>query len=94
MRFVNIRDFRFNASAILKDSGDDPAVVTYRGKPVALLVSIQESQLETIMQAIRAAKLREAVAGLRDDARKVGADKLSPSFVAEEARAYRKSKRA
>lgn len=94
MHFVNIRDFRLNASSILRDSGEDPAVVTYRGKPVALLVSLEESQLEPLLQAVRAAKLRAAVDDLRQAARRSGADKLGASLVAEEVRAYRKGKRA
>ncbi|HAH32596.1 MAG TPA: hypothetical protein DCL44_09825 [Elusimicrobia bacterium] len=94
MHFVNIRDFRLNASSILHESGEDPAVVTYRGKPVALLVSIDEVQLEPMLQAVRAARLRGAVDTLRGAARKAGADKLSAALVAEEIRSYRKSKRA
>ncbi|MEK7744403.1 MAG: type II toxin-antitoxin system Phd/YefM family antitoxin [Elusimicrobiota bacterium] len=94
MHFVNIRDFRLNSSSILHESGEDPAVVTYRGKPVALLVYIDETHLETMIHAIRAARLRTTVDKLRDAARRSGADEVSAARVAEEIRSYRKSKRA
>lgn len=94
MHFVNIRDFRLNSSSILHESGEDPAVVTYRGKPVALLVSIDETHLESMLQAIRAARLRTTVDKLRDASRRSGAEKMSAAVVAEEIRSYRKSKRA
>lgn len=47
MRFVNVRDLRINASAILaKVIGGEDVVVTYRGKPEAAVIRLTEDMIE------------------------------------------------
>jgi prevent-host-death family protein len=47
MKFVNVRDLRINASAILGEvkHGED-VVVTYRGKPEAAVIRLTEEMVE------------------------------------------------
>lgn len=95
MRFASIRDFRASAAAVLgKAAGDETVVVTLRGKPVALFVPIDESQLDQMAQAIKAARLRASIEELRVQARRSGADRLTPAEIDREIRAARRSRRA
>ena len=95
MRFASVRDFRVSASSVLLKAGrDETVVVTLRGKPVALFVPIDETQLEDMSLAIKAARLRSAVDKLRQDARKAGTDRLSPAQIEREIKTARRTGRA
>ena len=95
MRFASIRDFRVNASSVLlKAGGEETVVVTLRGKPVALFVPINETQLEDMAQAIKLARLRTSVERLREQARKSGAGRLGPAAIDREIKAARNARHA
>jgi prevent-host-death family protein len=95
MRFASIRDFRVNASAILSAAGrDETVIVTLRGKPVALFVPVEESHLESMMQAVKLARLKDSVDSLRRQAAKAGSDRLSASGIDREVRAARRARHA
>lgn len=95
MRFASIRDFRVNASSVLQKAGaDETVVVTMRGRPVALFVPVDETQLEDMAQAIKLARLRASVEKLRGQARKAGSDRLSASEIEREIKAVRAARRA
>lgn len=60
MKFVNLRDLRINASAILGQvrRGED-VVVTYRGKPEAAVIYLTEDMVEDFVLLRNRKLLRE-----------------------------------
>lgn len=95
MQFAAIRDFRINATAVLRKAGsEETVVVTLRGKPVGLFVPVTESLLEDMAQAVKLARLRASVSALRRDAAASGTDKLGPREVQRVIRAGRRARRA
>lgn len=95
MQFASIRDFRTSVSSILLKTGkDDTVIVTLRGKPVALFVPINESQLEDMTQAIKLARLRTSVEKIRVKAQKAGLDRMSAKAIEREIKTARSARHA
>ena len=74
------------------------ALVTNNGKPMAMLVNLAEGENpDTLAEAIRMARARLALSGLRTASRRNGVDKMSLDQVNAEirlSRAERKNRRA
>ncbi len=95
MKFASIRDFRTSVSSILHKTGkDDTVIVTLRGKPVALFVPVDESQLEDMTQAIKLARLRTSVEKVRTQAQKTGLDRMSAKAIEREIKTARGARHA
>ena len=78
MQFASFRDFRLNASGILKQThGEENVVITKRGKPVGVLVPASEDFLETLLEAIKRARIQKSVQQLQKQAQKAQAHSLS-----------------
>ena len=70
------------------------ALVTNNGKPMALLVDLQEGENpEALSEAIRLARARLALSELRDASRRNGTDALTADQIDAEIRASRKRRR-
>jgi len=77
--YASIRELQMNATRVLRDAlaqSDGQAVITSRGKPVALLVPIDPSEVDELRQAVRARRLRRAVEQLRTEARAAGTSEM------------------
>lgn len=94
MHFASVREFRTGVSSVLRRSGDETVIVTLRGKPVGLFLTVSEPDLEEMLQAVKAARLRRAVDRVRESAKRAGSDRLSPGEIEAEIQAVRRSKRA
>ncbi|HPF99849.1 MAG TPA: type II toxin-antitoxin system Phd/YefM family antitoxin [Kiritimatiellia bacterium] len=67
-------------------------VVTSNGRPVAILSSVDESNLEENLDAIRQVRATAAVTKLQSAAASRGMDKLSADDVRAEIRAVRRAR--
>ncbi|MDQ7827055.1 MAG: type II toxin-antitoxin system prevent-host-death family antitoxin [Candidatus Eremiobacteraeota bacterium] len=94
MKYATVRDFRVNASKVMKEAEDEEIVVTRRGKPFALLVPVSDENIEKVQKAIKAAKLYNALEDLWEEAKERGTDRLAAEEIDAEIKAYRKEKRA
>jgi len=66
MRFVSVRDLRSRSAEILDQlPGEREMVITSNGRPVAILASVSETNLEESLSAFRQARVVDAVAGLQ-----------------------------
>ncbi len=78
MRFVSIRDLHRTFSEVWKTlPSEGEMVVTRRGRPVAILAAVNESNLEESLSAFRRARAVEAVASLQRRSVKQGTDQIS-----------------
>jgi len=94
MEFVSARDLRTQPGQVwqrLSKSGE--LIVTWDGKPIALLSSIDEATLEQTLAAFRRARAQMAVTRMRAAAQASGLDKLSMNEIDIEIRAARKARR-
>jgi len=69
MKFVTVRDFRNSSRDIWeKVSNDEDVVVTNNGKPTAILVNVNEDNLEEVLAGIRQARAMRAFNRLQEQA--------------------------
>jgi len=94
MRFVSVRDLRSRSAELWRDLPDErEMVITSNGRPVALLVAIDESNFEESLSAFRRARAVEAVARLQRDSTRRGTDVISDEEIEAEIAAARRERR-
>ncbi len=95
MKFLSTRVLRNRPGYVREAARDEDLVLTSNGKPIAILVGIEESTLEETAQAIRRAKAQVAVSRMRRQAASKGLNRLPLSSINKEIGAVRaKRKRA
>jgi hypothetical protein len=67
----------------------DDLVLTANGNPIAILLGLEEDELEETGRAIRQAKAQLALSRLRKQVARRGADRMSTSAINAEIRAVR-----
>ncbi len=93
MKFVSVRDLRGKSADIWRELPDErEMVITSNGRPVAILASVNESNLEESLAAFRRARAIDAVAALQRRAGSSDAGKLSAADIDEEIAAVRKAR--
>ncbi|HLI63276.1 MAG TPA: hypothetical protein VKV05_07735 [Terriglobales bacterium] len=89
MKFLSTRELRNRPGYVRNLARKDDLVLTASGKPIALLVGIEEDELEDATRAIRQARAQLALSRLRRQAARRGADRLSDRAIRAEIRAVR-----
>jgi antitoxin (DNA-binding transcriptional repressor) of toxin-antitoxin stability system len=90
MKFLSVRDLKTKSSQVWKElPGQKEMVVTSNGRPIALLSSIDESNLEQVLKAFRRARATNAVASIQYDSTQKGTDKISMDEINAEIDAVR-----
>ncbi len=93
MKYLSSRDLR-NTPGILKDQvRDEDLVLTANGRPVAVVIGVDDGDIEETLALIRQARAVRAVSRMRRDAADRGADKLTDADVDREIRAARTERR-
>jgi len=78
MKFLSVRDLKTKSSQIWKNlSEQKEMVVTSNGRPIALLSSINENNLEQVLTAFRRARATNALASIQYDSIQKGTDMIS-----------------
>ncbi len=91
MRFLSVRDLRGKPSQVWKELAEEgEMVVTNNGRPIAILSSVDGSNLEQTLAAFRQARAVGAVASLQRRSVQRRTDSLTISDVNREIRAVRK----
>lgn len=94
MKFLSVRDLRGKSAKVWKDLTEEKEmVVTSNGRPVAILASIDESNVEESLAAFRQARAIAAVAALQRRSVEQGTDGITPEEIDEEIRAVRGKRR-
>ena len=93
MKFVSVRDLRNKSGQLWKElPGEREMIVTSNGRPIAILATIGESNLEESLAAFRQARAIEAVASLQRRSVEQGTDKISMDEINAEIKAVRKKR--
>ncbi|MFO7890878.1 MAG: type II toxin-antitoxin system Phd/YefM family antitoxin [bacterium] len=92
MKFLTVRDLRSKSAQIWKELPDEQdMIITNNGRPVAILSSINESNLESSLNSIRRARMAEAISTLQKESVKKGTDKLTMDEITNEIQETRKN---
>ena len=89
VKFLSTRMLRNQPGAVRKLAQEDDLVLTANGKPVAILVAVDEQEFEETAQAIRRARAQMAVSRMRRESARRGLERLSESAIEAEIRAVR-----
>ena len=93
MKFLSVRDLRGNSAQVWRDLPiEREMVVTSNGRPVAILSSVREDEVEESLAAIRQARAATAVARLQADSAARGLDRLTPAEIQAEIETVRRER--
>jgi len=93
MRFISVRELNTKPKEIWSKIKDEEVVVTWNGKPIALLTGVTEDTLEKTIRTIRRSKALIALEEMQKKSIKSGLDKLTDSQIESEIQTVRKSRR-
>lgn len=90
MKFLSVRDLRGQSAKVWKELPEErEMVITSNGRPIAILASINEENLEASLSAFRTARAVEATAYLQRRSVEHGTDRISPPEIDTEIKAAR-----
>ena len=94
MKFVTVRELRSKTATIRQDLAQAREIVlTANGRPFAVMTPVNPETVEEEIQAIRRARTRAAIEGLRTAAKRAGVDALTMEDIDLEVAAARRSRR-
>jgi antitoxin (DNA-binding transcriptional repressor) of toxin-antitoxin stability system len=94
MKFLSVRDLRGKSAKIWKELPEEKEmIVTSNGRPIAILASIGESNVEESLAAFRQARAIAAAAALQRGSAERGTDRIPPEEIDVEIRAVREKRR-
>ena len=93
MKFLSVRDLRGKSAQIWKDLPEErEMVITSNGRPIAILATISESNLEESLAAFRQARAVEGVAALQRRSADQGTNRITMDEIDAEIQAVRKKR--
>ena len=94
MKFVSVRDLRGRSAEIWRELPEErEMVVTSNGRPIAILATVNESNLEESLAAFRQARAIEAVNSMQRRSVAAGTDAISAEEIEAEIAATRQARR-
>jgi prevent-host-death family protein len=94
VKFLSTRDLRNRPGYVRNLAQHGDLVLTTNGKPIAILLGIEEDELEETARAIRQARAQLALSRLRKQAARRGADRMPASAIDAEIRAVRSRRKS
>ena len=95
MKFLSVRDLRGKSASVWRElPGEQEMVITNNGRPVALLTSIDETNVEESLAAWRQVRVAQAVTSIQQQSMRNGTDTLSMNDIDGEIRKSRTSRRS
>ncbi len=94
MKFLSVRDLRGNSARVWRElASEREMVVTSNGRPVAMLVAVDESSVEQSLAAWRQVRATQAIADIQRESVRKGADRLSMDDIDAEIKEVRQARR-
>ena len=94
MKFLSVRDLRGNSARVWAELPKErEMVVTNNGRPVAILTSVGDSDVEESLSAIRKARAATAVAQIQRRSVEQGLDKLGQNDIEAEISDVRRNRK-
>ena len=90
MKFLSVRELKSKSAQVWKDLPvQKEMIVTSNGRPIAMLSSINENNLEKVLNAFRIARATNTVASIQYESTEKGTDKISLEEIDAEIQATR-----
>lgn len=90
MKLLSVRDLKTKSSQVWKDLPDQKEmIITSNGRPIAILSSVNENNLEQVLSAFRQARAIEAVTSMQYESVRKGTDKITIEEINKEIKAVR-----
>ncbi len=90
MKFISIRDLKTKSSQVWQElPKQKEMIITSNGRPIAILSSINENNLEQIISAFRRARATDAVASIQYESVRKGTDRISMDEINAEIKVVR-----
>jgi len=94
MKFLSVRDLKTKSSQVWSELSDQKEmIVTSNGRPIALLSSINENNLEQVLTAFRRARAADALAVIQYESIQQGTDAISMDEINAEIKAARSKRK-
>lgn len=93
MKFVSTRELRNRPGFVRELAQKEDLVLTADGKPIAILLGIEDEDLEETALAIRQAKAQRALSRMRQQAAREGVAQISSRAIETEIRAVRRKRK-
>jgi antitoxin (DNA-binding transcriptional repressor) of toxin-antitoxin stability system len=94
MKFLSVRDLKTKSSQIWKELQDQKdMVITSNGRPIAILSSITENNLEQVLSAFRQARAMDAVTSIQYESVRKGTDKITTAEIDYEIKSSRSKRK-
>jgi len=94
MKFLSVRDLKTKSSQVWKELSDQKdMVITSNGRPIAILSSITEDNLEQVLSAFRQARAIEAVTSIQYESVREGTDKITREEIDNEIKSVRSKRK-
>ena len=94
MKFLSVRDLKTKSAQVWKDLPDQKdMVITSNGRPIAILSSVTENNLEQVLSAFRQARVMEAVTSIQYESVRKGTDKITPEEISNEIKSVRSNRK-
>jgi len=94
MKFLSTRELRNRPGYVRTLTQKEDLVLTTNGKPIAILLGVEEDELEETARAIRQARAQLALSRLRKAAARRGTDRMPTSAIDAEIRAVRSRRKS
>jgi antitoxin (DNA-binding transcriptional repressor) of toxin-antitoxin stability system len=94
MKFISIRELKTKSAQVWRDLPiQKEMVLTSNGRPIALLSSINDDNLEQVLTAFRIARATNTVASIQYDSMQRGTDKISMEEIDAEIQVVRSDRK-
>jgi antitoxin (DNA-binding transcriptional repressor) of toxin-antitoxin stability system len=93
MKFVSTRELRNRPGAVREMAQKEDLVLTADGKPIAILLGVENEDLEESLVVLRQARAQRALSRMRSSASRLGLAPLSAGDVEREIRAVRRQRK-
>ena len=94
MKLLSVRDLKTKSSQVWKDLPEQKEmVITSNGRPIAILSSVNENNLEQVLSAFRQARAIEAVTSIQYESVRKGTDKITLEEINKEIKAVRSKRK-
>jgi len=94
MKLLSVRDLKTKSSQVWKDLPDQKEmIITSNGRPIAILSSVNENNLEQVLSAFRQARAIEAVTSIQYESVCKGKDKITLEEINNEIKIVRSQRK-
>ena len=94
MKLLSVRDLKTKSSQVWKDLPEQKEmVITSNGRPIAILSSVNENNLEQVLSAFRQARTIDAVTSIQYESVRKGTDKITLEEINNEINAVRSKRK-